>query len=163
MYLLPAREHLRKDIQVAAQNVYDKPSGAFTGEISIGQLKDAGVQWVILGHSERRTLLQETDQVRLLVRSDLIYKFVASKVAHALEGGINVIFCCGDSLEEKEAGKTLDVVSRQVEAVAQKISDWTHVVIGKQHAGQIDQTYMNQPTSLSTLSELAKQHLRVTY
>ncbi|CCG81107.1 Triosephosphate isomerase [Taphrina deformans PYCC 5710] len=117
IYLLSAREHLRKDIQVAAQNVFDKPSGAFTGEISIEQLKDTGVQWVILGHSERRTILQENDD------------FVASKVAHSLSGGVKVIFCCGDTLEQYEAGKTNEVVTAQVSAVCDKVKDFSHVVI----------------------------------
>jgi triosephosphate isomerase len=64
LYLLLTREHLRKGIEVAAQNVYDKPNGAFTGEISVQQLKESGITWTILGHSERRVILQEDDQVR---------------------------------------------------------------------------------------------------
>lgn len=115
--MLPAREHLRKDVQVAAQNVFDKPSGAFTGEISIEQLKDTGVQWVILGHSERRTILQESDD------------FVASKASHALAGGIKVIYCCGDTLEQYEAGKTNDVVTKQIGALCETIKDFSNVVI----------------------------------
>lgn len=63
LYLLITREHLKKEIEVAAQNVYDKPNGAFTGEISVSQLKDSGINWTILGHSERRTILKETDDV----------------------------------------------------------------------------------------------------
>ena len=117
IYLLPAREHLRKDVEVAAQNVFDRPSGAFTGEISIEQLQDVGVQWVILGHSERRTLLNENDT------------FVSSKAAHALKAGIKVIYCCGDTLDEYEAGKTNDVVTRQIGALASTVSDFTDVVI----------------------------------
>jgi triosephosphate isomerase len=65
LYLLLTREHLNKNIEVAAQNVYDKPDGAFTGEISVAQLKDSGISWAILGHSERRQLLGETDEVSL--------------------------------------------------------------------------------------------------
>jgi len=63
LYLLLAREHLRKEIEVCAQNVFDKPNGAFTGEISVSQLKDSSIEWTLLGHSERRTLLQEKDEV----------------------------------------------------------------------------------------------------
>ena len=63
LYLLLAREHLRKDIEVAAQNMYDKPNGAFTGEISATQLSDSGITWVLAGHSERRTILKEDDKV----------------------------------------------------------------------------------------------------
>lgn len=63
IFLLLAREHLRKEIEVAAQNVFDKPNGAFTGEISAEQLKDSGIVWVLAGHSERRVILGEDDSV----------------------------------------------------------------------------------------------------
>jgi len=61
LYLLLAREHLRKGIEVAAQNVFDKPNGAFTGEISVDQLKESGITWTLVGHSERRVILQADD------------------------------------------------------------------------------------------------------
>ena len=64
LYLLLAREHLRSGLEVAAQNVFDRPNGAFTGEISASQLVDSGIHWVVIGHSERRTVLGEQDQVR---------------------------------------------------------------------------------------------------
>jgi len=112
-----SREHLRSGIEVAAQNVFDKPNGAFTGEISVAQLKDSGITWAILGHSERRVLLQESND------------FVASKTATALDGGLGVILCCGESLEQREDGKTIDVVTSQLKAVADKVKDWSKIVI----------------------------------
>jgi triosephosphate isomerase (TIM) len=63
LYLLLAREHLAKGIEVAAQNVFDKPNGAFTGEISASQLVDSGITWALVGHSERRVTLKEDDEV----------------------------------------------------------------------------------------------------
>ncbi|KEY65832.1 hypothetical protein S7711_07213 [Stachybotrys chartarum IBT 7711] len=117
VYLLLTREHLRSDIQVAAQNVFDKPNGAFTGEISVSQLKDSNITWAILGHSERRTILNETDEV------------VSTKTKYATENGLGVIWCCGESLEEREAGKTIEVVSRQLKALSSQLSDWSKVVI----------------------------------
>ena len=63
LFLLLAREHLRKEIEVASQNVFDKPNGAFTGEISAEQLKDSGIGWALAGHSERRVILGENDSV----------------------------------------------------------------------------------------------------
>lgn len=63
LYLLQAREVANKEIGVAAQNVFDKPNGAFTGEISVQQLREANIDWTILGHSERRVILKETDEV----------------------------------------------------------------------------------------------------
>jgi len=110
---------LRRGIEVASQNVFDKPNGAFTGEISVDQLRDSGITWTILGHSERRVILQEDDS------------FVASKTKAAIDGGINVILCCGESLEQREAGKTIEVVTTQLKAVAEKLpkKDWDKVVI----------------------------------
>lgn len=119
LYLLLTREHLRSGLEVAAQNVFDKPNGAFTGEISVSQLKDSNITWTILGHSERRTILQETDD------------FVAQKSKTALDGGIGVILCCGESLEQRDAGDTINVVTKQLEAVNKVIGKdgWKNVVI----------------------------------
>lgn len=119
LYLLLTREHLAPGIEVAAQNVFDKPNGAFTGEISISQLKDSNITWTILGHSERRTILNETDD------------FVAQKTKSAIDGGIGVILCCGESLEQREAGSTVEVVVKQLEAVNKVIGKdgWSKVVI----------------------------------
>jgi triosephosphate isomerase len=117
LYLLLAREHLRSGLEVAAQNIFDKPSGAFTGEISADQLKDSGITWTILGHSERRVILQEDDA------------FVASKTKAALDCGLGVILCCGESLEQREADKTIEVVTTQLKAVADKVKDWSKIVV----------------------------------
>ena len=117
LYLLLTREHLKPGIEVAAQNVFDKPNGAFTGEISVDQLKDSNITWTLLGHSERRVILQEDDA------------FVASKTKAALDGGIGVILCCGESLEQREANKTIEVVTAQLKAVKDKVVDWSKIVI----------------------------------
>jgi len=117
IYLLLANENTRKDIAIAAQNVYDKGNGAYTGEISAEQLKDAGIHWVIIGHSERRSLLGESDQ------------FIASKTKAALAQGLSVILCIGESLDQREAGVTIDIVTSQLAAVAEKVKDWSKVVI----------------------------------
>jgi triosephosphate isomerase len=91
-------------VAVAAQNLYPKDSGAFTGEVSAPFLKEAGCTWVILGHSERRQFFKETDD------------FVAEKTKAALAAGLKPIVCVGETLAEREAGKTLDVVKRQCDA-----------------------------------------------
>jgi triosephosphate isomerase len=117
LYLLLVREHLRKEIEVASQNVFDKPDGAFTGEISVAQLKDSNISWTILGHSERRTILGETDDV------------VSCKTQYATSNGLGVIWCCGESLEVREAGKTVEVVTKQLEALKAGLSDWSNIVI----------------------------------
>jgi len=119
IYLLPLTDIIRKDIKVAAQNCYFKPTGAFTGEISPAQLVDAGVPYVILGHSERRTLFHETSEL------------VAQKTKAALEVGLSVILCVGETLEEREQGKTAQVVEEQLKPVVKAVSeqDWSKIVI----------------------------------
>lgn len=75
-------------------------------------IKDVGVCWVILGHSERRNVFGESDEL------------IAEKVAHALENNLNVIACIGETDEEREAGKTEEVVFRQTKFIADKVQDW---------------------------------------
>ncbi|KAL8783760.1 MAG: hypothetical protein Q9195_009287 [Heterodermia aff. obscurata] len=117
LYLLVTREHLRKGIEVAAQNVFDKPNGAFTGEISAEQLMDSGIGWTLTGHSERRVILGEQDD------------FIANKTKTALESGLGVILCVGETLEQRESNKTMDVVTTQLKAVADRTKDWSKVVV----------------------------------
>ncbi len=89
-------------IAVGAQNCYLEASGAYTGEISPAMLKDIGCQFVILGHSERRHIMGETDEV------------INTKIKLALETGLNPIFCIGELLEEREANQTETVLERQI-------------------------------------------------
>ncbi|CCM01790.1 uncharacterized protein FIBRA_03857 [Fibroporia radiculosa] len=119
IYLLALKEIVRKEIKVSAQNCYLKSSGAFTGEISPAQLVDAGVPYVILGHSERRTLFHETSA------------FVAQKTRAALDTGLSIILCVGETLEEREAGKTAQVVEDQLKPVVEalKPEDWSKIVV----------------------------------
>lgn len=96
-------------IGVAAQNLHPEAKGAFTGEISASMIAEAGCHWVIVGHSERRQLFAETDAL------------VARKVKVALESNLHPIFCVGETLEERGAGATLDVVLRQVNAAKEAL------------------------------------------
>jgi triosephosphate isomerase len=100
-----AHEIEGKSVYLAAQNMHAKDKGAFTGEISPTMLKEAGCTWVILGHSERRQVFGENDAM------------VAEKTAAALAAGLSPIVCVGETLAEREANKTLEVVRRQVDAV----------------------------------------------
>jgi triosephosphate isomerase len=92
-------------IRLGAQNVATEDSGAFTGEVAAGMLRDVGCEFVIIGHSERRALYGETDEL------------TAMKVSAALRGGLTPILCVGETLAERDAGDTLNVVRRQLEAV----------------------------------------------
>ena len=92
-------------IALGAQNVCDAEAGAYTGEVSAAMLKECGCQYAIVGHSERRSLYQESDQL------------VANRFLMAVASGIKPILCVGESLEERESGITEDVVARQLDAV----------------------------------------------
>ena len=96
-------------IKLGAQNVHFEAKGAYTGEISAEMLKECGVQYVIVGHSERREYFGETDET------------VNKRAKAALEAGLNVIICVGEKLEEREAGITGEVVSRQTKLALQDI------------------------------------------
>ncbi len=88
-------------VALGAQNMYAEPNGAFTGETSAAMLTDVGAEFVILGHSERRNVMGETDAM------------VNKKTLAALEAGLIPIVCVGELLEQREAGKTADVIATQ--------------------------------------------------
>jgi len=107
----------KKEIGVAGQNCHVEPTGAFTGENSAPMLKDMDVEWVILGHSERRHIFGESSEL------------IGKKVGFALKTGLKVIACIGEKLEEREANKTTEVCFAQLKAIADHVSDWSTVVI----------------------------------
>jgi len=92
----------KSNIKLGAQNMYHEKQGAFTGEISPLMLKNIGVEYVIIGHSERRHILNESDEL------------INKKILSALENNLKPIFCIGETSEERESNKTEDVVEKQV-------------------------------------------------
>jgi len=99
-----------KKVQISAQNCSDSGFGAFTGEISSLHLKDQNIKWVLIGHSERRSLYGETDDI------------VSKKTKTAIDNGIQVILCIGETFDEFEKKITLSVLERQLSAVGKKIT-----------------------------------------
>lgn len=104
VYLYPIKSEV-KNIQVGAQNVFYEDKGAFTGEISPKMLKDIGVNWVIVGHSERRHIIGEDNNM------------ILKKVRKSLEEGFRVILCVGETLNERELHRHKEVVKRQLDGV----------------------------------------------
>ena len=101
--IIPVMEAVKgTNIQVGAENMYFEESGAYTGEISPAMLTDVGVKYVIIGHSERREYFAETDET------------VNKKVLKAFEHGITPIVCCGETLEQREQGITIDWIRQQI-------------------------------------------------
>ena len=107
------------NIKIGAQNMHYADNGAFTGEIAPNMLKELDIDYVVIGHSERREYFNETDET------------VNKKVLKALEVGIDPILCCGETLEEREAGKTKEVCKVQVEKALENVfkDDLEKVVI----------------------------------
>ena len=101
--IIPAMEAAKgSNIQIGAENMYFEEKGAFTGEISPAMLTDAGVKYVIIGHSERREYFAETDET------------VNKKVLKAFEHGITPIVCCGETLTQREQSVTIDFIRQQI-------------------------------------------------
>lgn len=121
LYLIPIRNSAKQNILVSAQNGYLEKSGAFTGEISFHQLVDAKIPYVILGHSERRSMFHEDSE------------FVGAKTGAALAANLSVIACIGESNSEREANKTLEVVQSQLAGIKRGIEkfnqNWENIVV----------------------------------
>eukprot|EP01023_Acetabularia_acetabulum_P031360 TRINITY_DN2947_c0_g1_i1.p1 TRINITY_DN2947_c0_g1~~TRINITY_DN2947_c0_g1_i1.p1 ORF type:complete len:354 (-),score=70.36 TRINITY_DN2947_c0_g1_i1:79-981(-) len=117
LYLDFVQSTLQAPYQVSAQNCWVQKGGAFTGEISAEMLVDNDVHWVILGHSERRQLFQESDE------------FVAQKCAYALKQGLSIIPCIGETLEQRENGEMFQILEEQLNALKKHITDWSAVVL----------------------------------
>ena len=118
---IPAAVRLVKDcrVSIGAENCHFESHGAYTGEVSAEMLKEAGVKYVIIGHSERREYYNETD-------------FTVNKKVHAaLEAGLYPIVCVGESLEQRELGVTMDLIAYQVKAALSGVpaDKMRHVVI----------------------------------
>ncbi|KAH7884620.1 Triosephosphate isomerase [Phlebopus sp. FC_14] len=149
LYLIPVKSLVRRDIQVAAQNCYFKSEGAYTGEISPAQLRDAGIEYVILGHSERRTLFHETN-------SD-----VAQKTKAALQHSLKVILCVGETEKEYDNHQTKDVVEGQLQVVIQVLDekDWSSIVIAYEPVWAIGTGKTATPAVAQGVHEIIRQYL----
>ena len=106
-------------VGLGAENCADKEKGAYTGEVSAAMVKSTGAQYVILGHSERRQYYGETAEI------------LKEKVQMALANGLKIIFCCGETLEEREANKQNEVVKAELEGSVFNLSEdeWKNIIL----------------------------------
>ncbi len=167
--IIPAMEAAKgTNIQIGAENMYYEESGAYTGEIAPNMLVDAGVKYVIIGHSERREYFAETDET------------VNKKVLKAFEHGITPIVCCGESLTQRKQGIYIDWIRMQIKiafqnvtadqaktaviayepiwaigTIRQKKSAWQSVTASKKYM-----TRLRQKRSVSSTADLSMQAMR---
>jgi triosephosphate isomerase (TIM) len=139
----------REDVTVGAQNVHWEPKGAFTGELSIPLVVEAGARAALIGHSERRHLFGETDDQ------------VARKLAAVLKAGLVPLVCVGETLAEREGGRTEQVVTRQVAALHQRIGpgDWDHVALAYEPVWAIGTGRNATPDDAAQVHELIRFEL----
>lgn len=117
IHLRCALENISNGIHISAQNLSAFDDGAYTGEISATQLVDFGINWTILGHSERRHIFGESNE------------FVATKVKKANDHKFKIIACIGEKLEERKSGRTMAVCEEQLGAIRAKLEDWSNIII----------------------------------
>lgn len=139
----------REDVAVGAQNVHWEPKGAFTGELSIPLVMEAGARAALIGHSERRHLFGETDEQ------------VARKLAAVLQAGMIPLACVGETLAEREGGRTEQVVTRQVTALHERTrpGDWDRVVLAYEPVWAIGTGRNATPDDAAQVHELIRFEL----
>ena len=136
----------RRDVEVGAQNVHWEPKGAFTGELSIPMVQEAGARVVLIGHSERRHLFGETDEQ------------VGRKSVAVLKAGLQPLACLGETLAEREGGRTEHVILRQLEPLLDKLApaDWERMVLAYEPVWAIGTGRNATPDDAAQVHELIR-------
>ncbi|MDX9712516.1 MAG: triose-phosphate isomerase [Ignavibacteriaceae bacterium] len=141
------------NIKLGAQNMYFEESGAFTGEVSASMLKSAGCEYVILGHSERRTIFEESDDV------------INKKIRKALSAGLKPIFCVGELLSERETGITNDVIKRQILSGLQGVTEeeMKNIIIAYEPVWAIGTGKTATPSQAQEVHEFIRDLIQIDY
>jgi triosephosphate isomerase len=139
----------RSDIKIGAQNVHWETKGAFTGEVSLSMVMEVGARLVLVGHSERRQLFGETDEQ------------VARKTRAAVKAGVTPLVCVGETLSERESGRTEQVVVRQVGALLEALEpeDWSRVALAYEPVWAIGTGKNATPDDAAQVHELIRMEL----
>ena len=138
-------------IKIGAQNIFWEESGAFTGEISPLMIKDVGCEYVLIGHSERRRYFGEDDRI------------VNLKIKSALTHSLNPIFCLGETLEEREAGKTLIRIHNQIEEGLKDIEEIENIIIAYEPVWAIGTGKTATPQQAQEVHRFIRQKLEKKY
>ena len=144
-----AKQETGKNVIVSAENCYIK-DGAFTGEVSVNMLKDNAVNYVILGHSERRHVFGESDEL------------IGQKVATCVKEGLTVIACIGEMEKEREDGKTNEVVAHQLEAINKGLTkeQWKQIIIAYEPVWAIGTGKVATPDQAQEVHEYIRKWLK---
>ncbi len=139
----------RRDVVVGAQNVHWEPKGAFTGELSVALVQEAGARAVLIGHSERRHLFGETDDQ------------IGRKVTAALKAGAAPLICVGETLAEREGGRTEQVIQRQVYAILERVPlpEWDRIRLAYEPVWAIGTGRTASPDDAAQVHELIRFEL----
>jgi len=140
-------------ISIAAQNCHEEAKGAYTGEVSLSMLESIGIQTVILGHSERRQYQKESDEL------------LATKTKNALAAGFKVIFCCGETLETREAGEHFNFVESQLKNSLFNLAadSWKSIVIAYEPIWAIGTGVTASPEQAQEIHAHIRQLLQAKY
>jgi len=145
-YLSFVKGYLRQDFSVSAENCIVK-SGAFTGEMSVAMVKDLGLRYTILGHSERRNVFGESD------------KLIAAKLNAAQTAGLNVIFCCGEHLKDRKSGNMFKIVGDQLSSILKSVVNWNDIVIAYEPIWAIGTGEVASPTQAQEMHAFIRKWL----
>lgn len=147
------RSHLKPGYQISAQNVAPYGVGAYTGEISADILRENKVEWAIVGHAERRNIFHESDHM------------IGNKIAQLMSSNLKAIACFGETLEQRNKGKDFYMahLSRQLQAIWEKVSDWSRVVLAYEPIWAIGTGVTASPESANEVHTAVRAMLAECY
>lgn len=117
LHMSLVKAQVQEAVQVGAQNISMYEPGAFTGEVSADHIKDYGIEYVLIGHSERRQLFGETQEQ------------VSEKVRCAQDCDLGIVYCVGETAQEKDEEQTIEVLHGQLAALSEHVKDWSKIII----------------------------------